>query len=180
VPPASLDSPRMAPPPTEIRVVGREAAAEIAAVKVAGWRTTYAQWVSAAVLEPYVDEGRVAERIAQSLDDPANLARADGATVGIATCLRGGREEPLLDSLHVLPPARGRGIGTELIGALATELVARGETALTVACVEQNVRARQLYERLGAQRTGVAPSAWAPDEINEVWYRWPRVAELCP
>ena len=173
----------MAQPPTEIEVVGRGAAAEIAAVKVAGWRTTYAQWVSASVLGPYVDEARVAERIAASLDDPANLAlvaRGCGSAVGIATCLRGGRDEPLLDSLHVLPAARGRGIGTELIGALAIELVARGETALAVACVEQNVRTRQLYERLGAQRTAVAPSAWAPDEINEVWYRWPRVAELCP
>jgi GNAT superfamily N-acetyltransferase len=158
-------------------------AREVAAVKVTGWRTTYAQWVSAEALEPYVDEARVARQIERTLADPANLALVarEGATaVGIATCLRAGRDEPLLDSLHVLPGARGGGIGTALIEALAAELSRRTETALVVACVEPNLRARALYERLGAQRTSVAPARWAPGEVNEVWYRWPRVAALCP
>jgi ribosomal protein S18 acetylase RimI-like enzyme len=55
----------------------------------------------------------------------------------------------LLDGLFVAPEARGRGIGTALLGAFAAEARARGYRELRLDVVDDNVRARSLYEREG-------------------------------
>jgi ribosomal protein S18 acetylase RimI-like enzyme len=153
---------------------------EIAAVKVIGWRTTYSAWVPDAVLAPFLDVRAQAAGIAAELGRPPNFAVAARADrmVGFATCLFAGREEPLLDSLHVLPEARGRGVGSALLARVAVEVAARGARTLVVEVVEQNVRTRQLYERLGARYAGTAPAGWAPEAVREALYRWDDLAGL--
>ena len=156
-------------------------AEEIAAVKAIGWRSTYAQWVPEAVLAPLTDVAAQATELAAVLVDPANfaiLARDDDRLLGFATCLGAGRAEPLLDSFHVLPEARGRGVGAAILRDLAAELARRGTTTLTVEVVEQNTRTRELYKRLGATYVSTEPAAWAPDNVREAHYRWDDLTPL--
>ena len=154
-------------------------AGEIAAVKSTGWRTTYSAWVPDAVLAPFLDVGAQADGIAAELRAPPNfavVAREGCRMLGFATCLLAGRAEPLLDSLHVLPDARGRGVGSALLDRVARELEPR--TTLVVKVVEENVRTRRLYERLGATYVGTAPAGWAPEFVREAQYRWDDLAGL--
>jgi ribosomal protein S18 acetylase RimI-like enzyme len=55
----------------------------------------------------------------------------------------------LMDGLAVVPGARGRGVGTALLAAIAEEARARGFREVRLDVVEENPRARALYERLG-------------------------------
>lgn len=60
----------------------------------------------------------------------------------------------LMDGLFVAPQARGRGVGTALLDAIAQEARARGYREVRLDVVEENLRARQLYERLGYRAVG--------------------------
>jgi ribosomal protein S18 acetylase RimI-like enzyme len=60
-----------------------------------------------------------------------------------------GDEVGELESLAVLPEARGAGVGTDLIGACREELRRRGIEYWAVAYVEANLGAQRLYEREG-------------------------------
>ena len=142
-------------------------------MKATGWRTTYAAWVPEEVLAPLLDEAAQTAALAAELGDAANfavVARDDGRIVGFASCLW--REDPLLDSFHVLPEARGDGIGAAILRLLVDEVARRGATTLAVEVVEQNTRTRALYERLGATYTATEPAAWAPEHVREAHYRW--------
>jgi ribosomal protein S18 acetylase RimI-like enzyme len=66
----------------------------------------------------------------------------------------------LMDGIFVAPEARGRGVGTELLAAVAAEARRRGYAEVRLDVVEGNDRARALYEREGfravaTQSTGV-------------------------
>jgi ribosomal protein S18 acetylase RimI-like enzyme len=54
-----------------------------------------------------------------------------------------------LDGLFVARPARGRGIGTRLVGAVIDEARRRGCDELRLEVASGNARARALYERSG-------------------------------
>jgi ribosomal protein S18 acetylase RimI-like enzyme len=156
------------------RATGADAEA-IAVVKAEGWRTTYRAWLPPLVLAPLLDERKIATEIAAALIDDANVAisaRAEDGLIGFALCLAGEHDEPYLDSLHVLPRQRSAGIGRAMLGLLGDELTARGHRTLTLNVVEQNYRARRLYERLGAAYVSTAPALWAPEHIKEAHYRW--------
>jgi len=167
---------------TEVRLARIDDAGDIAAVKAMGWRTTYAAWVPEPVLAPHLDLRAQSGAMAAELGEPPNfavIARDGDRMLGFATCLLAGRSEPLLDSFHVLPEARGRGVGSALLELLAREAAARGAVALTVKVVEENVRTRALYERLGAVYVSTEPAGWAPEHVREVQYRWDDVSSLC-
>lgn len=55
----------------------------------------------------------------------------------------------VVDGLSVLSKARGQGIGAALLEALCAEAVARGHRSVRLEVVEENLRARALYERHG-------------------------------
>lgn len=55
----------------------------------------------------------------------------------------------LMDGLFVAPSARGRGVGSELLSAIAREARHRGYAEVRLDVVEGNDRARALYEREG-------------------------------
>lgn len=59
----------------------------------------------------------------------------------------------LVDGLCVAETHRGRGIGGQLLAILAREGVARGFNALRLDVVDDNLRARALYERHGFRPT---------------------------
>ncbi|TNC51527.1 GNAT family N-acetyltransferase [Rubellimicrobium rubrum] len=55
----------------------------------------------------------------------------------------------LMDGIFVAPEARGRGVGTRLLDAIAAEARARGYQEVRLDVVDENTRARALYERKG-------------------------------
>ena len=66
----------------------------------------------------------------------------------------GGGGRFLMDGLVVAPEARGRGIGTRLLHAAADEARARGFREIRLDVVDENPRARALYERMGFRAVG--------------------------
>jgi ribosomal protein S18 acetylase RimI-like enzyme len=74
--------------------------------------------------------------------------------VGVAVCFFGFstfRAQPLLNihDLAVLPPYRGRGIGSALLAFAEHQARRRGCCRLTLEVQDDNPRARALYERFG-------------------------------
>lgn len=63
-------------------------------------------------------------------------------------------EVPELRHLHVLPQARGAGVGSALTAAAEQEARALGATEIAMGVGDDNPRARALYERLGYLATG--------------------------
>ncbi|TNC74198.1 GNAT family N-acetyltransferase [Rubellimicrobium roseum] len=55
----------------------------------------------------------------------------------------------LMDGIFVAPEARGHGVGTRLLDAIAEEARARGYAEVRLDVVDENTRARALYERKG-------------------------------
>jgi ribosomal protein S18 acetylase RimI-like enzyme len=63
----------------------------------------------------------------------------------------------LVDGIFVAPEARGRGVGSRLIEALAQEARARGHAEIRLEVIDENPRARALYERRGFVAAGRRP-----------------------
>jgi GNAT superfamily N-acetyltransferase len=152
-----------------LRMAAAADAEAIAALKVEGWRDAYTGLVPADVLEPALDEARVAAAVRALLGSSGFglLAEHEEAVAGFATCDLRGR---VLDSLHVRADWRGRGLGTALVRRVAGQLAG---PPLHVHVVRGNDGALALYERLGAVRTGEGPSASLPG-VEEVRLRWDR------
>jgi ribosomal protein S18 acetylase RimI-like enzyme len=55
----------------------------------------------------------------------------------------------LLDGICVAPQARGLGVGTALMAAIEIEARKRGYAAVQLDVVDGNIRAKELYHRLG-------------------------------
>lgn len=80
--------------------------------------------------------------IAESADEPVGFVCAIGA--------EDERWGTLVDNLHVLPAAKGRGWGAVLLGAAANwASSAYPGSGLYLWCFEQNAPARRFYERRG-------------------------------
>lgn len=80
----------------------------------------------------------------------------------------------LVDNLHVAPGFKGRGLGRQLMAAVAMEVQRRGlHPVLHLWVYEQNVQARRFYERLGGVVTACTAES-APDgsRVNALRYGW--------
>ena len=64
------------------------------------------------------------------------------------------RETLCVDGFVVAEPLRGQGLGAALIEALCAEAQARGYRIVRLDVVDENLRARALYDRLGFAVTG--------------------------
>src|SRR5437868_571324 len=106
-------------------------AAMIAAIHVASWRDAYAQILSPEYLSGDIEADRLAVWTKRLRERPANQlvnvafdsgGRAQGFVCGFRN------EDPewgsLIDNLHVLPDARGQGIGDRLLRDGAGQLLA--------------------------------------------------------
>lgn len=65
-----------------------------------------------------------------------------------------------LYALRVMTPFQGHGIGTRLIHEAEARLQARDCRWAVIAAAKENIRARQLYERLGYEVYGDDPGRW--------------------
>lgn len=78
-------------------------------------------------------------------------------------------------SLHVDPSAGGAGLGSALLAAAETALVAAGFDAATLWVVEGHARARAFYEGRGWEADGAHKVVMAgPERLEEVRYRLAR------
>jgi len=79
---------------------------------------------------------------------------------GIAALDRKSAKTWFLDLLYVRPEARGSGLGTQLLRAVAERVQSEGGELLALEVLESNGDARRLYDRLGfrtVERTLAAP-----------------------
>ena len=84
------------------------------------------------------------------------IAREDGEAVGFALFFRNfstflGKGGIYLEDLYVRPGARGRGIGTALLGRLAAIALEEGCGRLEWWCLDWNQPSIRFYRSLGAQ-----------------------------
>lgn len=92
------------------------------------------------------------------------LARRDGRAIGYAFARIADASSPTWDGDHVvldvetlsvLPEARGAGVGARLLSLMREEVAARGYDRLTLTVVAGNRDARRFYEREGLEETFV-------------------------
>lgn len=115
--------------------------------------------------EGFFAEDRAVLVVARSPDRGAvgyALARvADVDDTWIADTWVTGRQVGEIESLSVLPPCRGRGLGNALLDELEQALAAEGVHDLVIGVVEGNDAARRLYEGRGYRPTFVYLSRFA-------------------
>lgn len=101
------------------------------------------------------------EGLAEALFGPepavhAHVAEVDGVVQGFALWFRSfstweGVHGIYLEDLYVRPEARGQGLGTALLGTLATHAVERGYARVEWAVLRWNTPSIAFYESLGAR-----------------------------
>jgi ribosomal protein S18 acetylase RimI-like enzyme len=86
--------------------------------------------------------------------DPSKLSivSAGGRDVGVLS-LETRPGELYVAELEIAPESQGRGLGSAVLGGVVAAAAARG-ACVTLQVLDLNVRARQLYERLGFYVTG--------------------------
>lgn len=87
-----------------------------------------------------------------TFDHEASFVAVDGPSrtiVGVVLCSKVKDDVGHVTQVCVLPEQRGRGVGEALIAATARELARRRFAALSLTVTEANVRAVELYRRLG-------------------------------
>ena len=146
-------------PPVIVRAATPADPAAMAALHVRAWRATYTGMLPDTFLAGLKVEdreamwrGSVTEPALAPAERTILVAEADGTLLGLAAAghARGDDELGLgeLYALNVDPPAWGRGAGRALLAAASAWLDARFAVSI-LWVVEQNHRARTLYERAG-------------------------------
>jgi GNAT superfamily N-acetyltransferase len=160
--------------------------AAVARIHATSWRSAYRGILPDAYLDHAVDADRIAHwqgRLSQLYaNDVGVLALQDGDSVGFAFGVRDAHERwgSMLDNIHVLPQARGHGIGRGLMRELVAQLVRAGSTSgLHLWAYEANREARRFYEGLGGMviHTEVVDTAGGGRATAHV-YGWPSLREL--
>jgi ribosomal protein S18 acetylase RimI-like enzyme len=136
-------------------------AATIARLHAESWRATYRGAYSDVYLDGPVHEDRAAVwqgRLATPRTEQfVVIAEEDGEPLGFA-CAYGEADErlgTLLDNLHVRPGLHRRGIGRQLVLAVAAWCSARYPNGgLHLGVLEQNTKAQAFYRSLGAADVG--------------------------
>jgi ribosomal protein S18 acetylase RimI-like enzyme len=108
-----------------------------------------------AVLETLLDQQYRAQALgyaAQFPDAIALIIRHRDEPVGRLILQTGDRSWRIVD-IVLLDSARGRGIGSDIIEAIARAASGQGAQELVLAVLSGNVAARRLYERLGFVQT---------------------------
>ncbi|MGX7705066.1 GNAT family N-acetyltransferase [Methylobacterium sp. Gmos1] len=139
-----------------MRLATEADAALLARIHTASWRSAYRWILDPDFLSGPIEEDRLgawASRIGPHHPHvTAFIAETADAPVGFV-CAVGVEDErwgTLIDNLHVLPEAKGRGLGAGLLAAAADwSLRSYPDSGIYLWCFEQNEAARRFYERRG-------------------------------
>lgn len=140
----------------QMRIATAADGALIARLQTASWRSAYRAILNSNFLAGPIEEDRLSawmSRFAQQ--DPHEfiiIAEAADEAIGFV-CAVGAEDDhwgTLIDNLHILPAAKGRGLGADLF-KIAAEWSVRNysNSGIYLWCYEQNEPARRFYERLG-------------------------------
>lgn len=155
----------------------------IARVQVASWRTTYENIVPKMVLENLSIEGRkgIWHRALHDDQQITFVALEGEEIVGFAN---GGEErsnDPVHDSelyaIYLLLTYQRRGLGRELVGAVASALKARGHTAMLTWVLRDNP-SRAFYESIGGQFLREKDIEIGGARLKELAYGWTDLGAL--
>lgn len=168
-----------------IRDALKSDADDIARLHAASWRTAYRGALSDAYLDGPIEaeranlwRGRLAQPAGNQL---AVVAESAGKMVGFA-CAYGGEDQrwgTFLDNLHVTPDLKRRGIGAQLMDAVAawSEKNYPGQ-GIYLWVLGSNLAAQRFYARLGGENAGT--DLWTPPDgsaLPKIRYAW-RSAEV--
>ena len=161
-----------------IRSVTPRDAPAIASVHVASWRAAYAGIIPDAFLAKLSVEERTAAWRARLIEPPhvTILAEEHGRALGFANF--GPSRDPdasphtgELYALYVLPDVWGRRVGRRLWQTVE-ERFSSARCEVTLWVLEENVRARRFYERLGfAPDSAMKQCEFAGVVLTELRYR---------
>ncbi|HEY2527267.1 MAG TPA: GNAT family N-acetyltransferase [Xanthobacteraceae bacterium] len=153
----------------------------IARLHADSWQTAYRGILSDDFLQgPLPENRRVLWRSrlsnAEGADQFILVDEHEGAIRGFACAFLEADPEwgCLLDNLHVVPDLKGKGLGRQLMGAVALRVLrSNPQGRLHLWAYEQNLEARRFYERLGGVSTECHAET-APDgsQVNVVRYCW--------
>lgn len=149
-----------------------EDASVIASLRQRCWAATY-RGVYPDEMIDHFDHAWHAQRDLARIRDPrcaVRVIRDSGLPIGYITLRRG--EQPLLQSLYVLPDHQRRGVGRAAFAHIRSLLGAEGCAAFTCHCLPGNAPARAFYERMGGLLCGEDTGndeAWQ----DSVIYRFP-------
>jgi L-amino acid N-acyltransferase YncA len=163
------------------RATERDAVA-ISHVHVNSWRTTYAGIVPQQYLATLNETERVPlwqEWLTRDIQ--VYIAELDGKVVGFIS--GGPIREPLhsydaeLFAIYLLQHAQQQGIGTALLRELATSLMSKGFTSMTVWVLERNP-SKHFYVKSGAQLITSKEIEIGGAMLSEVVYGWPALEAI--
>jgi GNAT superfamily N-acetyltransferase len=160
-----------------IRLAEMQDAAAIAHVHVQSWLTTY----NGLVPEEYLASLNEAERVPLwqewlTRDINVFVAEIEGKIVGFAG--GGPIREPLaaydaeLYAIYLLEEVQGRGIGKDLLSAVAEALVGKDHRSMLVWVLEQNPAVR-FYEKTGAEHLMSKRIEIGGISLTELALGWP-------
>jgi GNAT superfamily N-acetyltransferase len=170
-----------------IRAAGLADAVAIAKLHTDSWRSAYRGILRDDFLEGPLPENR---RMLwhERLSDPeraAQLVLVDdqgGVIRGFACAFLDADPEwgCLLDNLHVVPDLKGRGLGRQMMTAVAQQIwLSNPASRLHLWAYEQNLSARRFYERLGGvMNERHAELALDGTYVNAVRYGWSDLSSL--
>ncbi len=131
--------------------------AQMARIKVDGWKDTYDKIIAARYLKTLNYEQQTKRYIA-SFDEYKDLvlvAVRDEEVLGYS-CFdlsdKSGNCDSELVSLYIKPSEKGKGIGTNLLKETAKELLSKGKNNMIIWCLKGNRSAIKFYEKLGGKR----------------------------
>jgi len=170
-----------------IRPAESRDAAQIAQVHVQAWRETYRGIMPDSLLDGLSVEQREAAWSARLNDmgERQFIAVAvdhTGDVVGFAGCGPARLAELGTDgeiyAINILERGKRQRAGSALMFATAEHLDSNGFSQVGLWVIEQNLRARAFYERLGGTRGVIHPSSFGGTVLTEHAYVWPRISDL--
>lgn len=124
---------------TSVQELGFEATAEVMGAGFADYLVT---------MKVTAEGMRRLARTDQVDFDCSRVIWAEGTPVGVALIARRG-DVCRVAGMCLIPAARGQGLGRALLNTVMAEAQARGDRAMVLEVIDQNVAAKQLYRQAG-------------------------------
>jgi ribosomal protein S18 acetylase RimI-like enzyme len=165
--------------------------ADLATMHVASWLETYPGLLPPSMLTSLSVDKRLAmwTQVISATPTPGStnvyIAEIESKIVGFGSCVSQ-RTQTLKDSgydgeisaIYVLKAFQRRALGRRLLHAMASDLSAKGFTAVSLWVLRDNAPARHFYERYDAQVVAEREEARPDGALSEVAYGWTHLAEL--
>lgn len=176
---------------TDIRPATTDDIPTIAALHVAGWKGAYGGIVD----QNYLDQLTVEKRIADwtewmaSGESEVFLAEVEGTPAGFTVIGRTKTPPPgsspirpshsgEIYALYLHPDFWRAGIGTALIKHGMRMLKEKKHSAVCLWVLNDNIRAKSFYEKMGGQKLGGKMIDIGPSSLKEICYGWRDTSKL--